>query len=148
MRLSRKLAVGTAVGVVPFLIGQAPAAAAFTEDADSRNETITLSTSDKAGDTVECGMFAQHTVDSDTGDLEVHLRAGIQGGPCQGDLSLNVAYVGRNGETLGVEHYASEARTTFIKVGNAGSTAVQVYYSVLFDNCASNCDHQLETQTK
>jgi hypothetical protein len=144
MRLSRKLALGAAAGVVPFLVGQSWAAAATAQDDDS---IMGLSFTSTGGSTVLCNIEASHTVDSDSGLLEVALFTDGNP-PCRGALFLDVQYVNRHDEAARIHADSRGSTSQFATIEDAGSTAVTVDYSVSFDDCSANCIHNLQTKTK
>jgi hypothetical protein len=144
MRRSRNLALGAAAGVVPFLIGQSPAAAATAQDDDSITNLSFTSADDSP---VSCNIFASHTVDSDLGELEVELTT--SGDPlCRGGLFLDIRYVNRHDEAARVFASSGGSNLQHATVRDVGSTAVTVDYEVQFDDCSANCLHTLQTQTK
>ena len=146
MRLSKKLAVGAAAGVLPFLIGQSPAGAVVKSDESEQPVSFTST----SGTTVRCRITALHTVDTDSGRLEVNLTTGTPSSdadPCRADLLVVVEYVDRNGDE--VRSLADAFGTVSLRLGsfNAGSSAVNAFYSVDFTDCATSCARGLETQT-
>ena len=147
MRLSRKLALGAAAGVIPFLVGQSPAGAATAQDDDS---ITNLSFTSADGSPVICNIFASHTVDTDfeeVGDLEVQLA--MSGDSlCRGHLFLDIRYVNRQGGAARVFADSGGSNLQHATVRDVGSTAVTVDHSVLFDDCSANCSHTLQTKTK
>ena len=144
MRRSRKLALGAAAGVVPFLVGQSPAAAATAQDGDS---ITNLSFTSTGGSTVTCNIFASHTVDLDVPELEVQLSTSGDP-PCRGSLFLDIHYVNRHDEAARVFSSSGGSILQHASLRDVGSNAVTVDYNVLFDDCSANCSHDLQTKTK
>jgi len=141
VRLSTKLTVGAAAGLLPFLVGQPSAAAAFKADDDGGVVTY-IST---GGSRVNCSLSAAHTVDSDSGELTATLSTGTN---CRGGLQIVASYVDRHGDVVRSSASARSTQFLTLKEFNAGSTAVTVDHTVELANCASNCSHTLQTKTK
>jgi hypothetical protein len=145
MRRWTKLAVGAAAGVLPLLVGHAPATAATRDDSDAKAATFTST----SGATVDCGLTAAHSVNSDSGVLNVELiTATSDDDPCRGGLVFSAQYVNRAGETARSNGLAEGAHRLLVTEFDAGSTAVTVDYGVTFANCTANCSHTLQTRTK
>jgi hypothetical protein len=139
MGRSKKLAVGAALGVIPFLVGQTPAAAAVAQDSDHRDAVYTAA----GGDRVLCFIDASHEVDTGTGGLDVELSAS-----CRGTLDITVRYVDENGEAITTSTTARGGNFQSISLHKVGSTAVTADYQIVIDGCASDCTHTLQTSTK
>ena len=139
--------MGAAVGVVPFLVGQLPAAAATATDDDS---ITNLSFTSTDGSPVICNLFASHTVNTDfeeTGELEVQLTTSGDA-LCRGHNFLDIRYVNRQGGAARVFSDSAGSNLQHATIRDVGSTAVTVDYAVLFDDCSANCSHTLQTKTK
>jgi len=137
MGLPKKLAVGAAAGVVPFLVGQLPAMAAVAEDSVGSGTEYTH----ENGDRLLCFLQARHRVDTDTGNLDVEFIT------CRGTLDVTVRYVDVNGEALTTSTNAI-GEVQRISLHNVGRTAVTADYRLEIADCASNCTHTLQTKTK
>jgi hypothetical protein len=135
----RKLAVGAAVGAIPFLASQAPAAAATAQDAQTETAVFTH----VGGDRIPCILDANHEVDTGTGGLDVLFRAI----GCTGTLGVTVRYTDQDGDamTTGTTVHGDSVTINLHKVGR---TAVTVDYSIAIDACSATCDHTLQTSTK
>jgi hypothetical protein len=135
----RKLAVGAAVGAIPFLVGQAPAWAAVAQDAQTEFVVFTH----VSGDRYPCTLDAHHEVDTGTGGLDVLLRTI----GCTGTLGVTVRYTDQDGDamTTGTTVHGDSVELNLHKVGR---TAVTVDYSIAIDACTATCDHELQTSTK
>jgi hypothetical protein len=123
-----------------------PAGAATASDTVERDVTF----SSFSVEDVTCKLFAQHSVDSDSGHLEANLS--VSGDSrCQarepGRLQINVEYRDTNGDPTEAFASASGDQVRII-VLDAGRTEVTVYYTVLFSPCRVSCDHQAQTSTK
>jgi hypothetical protein len=132
--------VGAALGVIPFLVGQAPAGAAVAQDSDQRTAVWTPA---GGGDRVPCSINANHEVDTGTGDLDVTLSAG-----CQGTLDIVVRYPGEQGEELTMSTTTHKSDFQSISLHEFVRTAVTVDYRIVIDGCVSECTHTLQTKTK
>jgi hypothetical protein len=135
----RKLAVGAAVGAIPFLVGQAPAWAAAAQDSQSEFAVFTH----VSGDRYPCTLDASHEVDTGTGGLDVLFRAI----GCTGTLEVTVRYTDQDGDamTTGTTVHGDSVSINLHKVGR---TAVTVDYDIAIDACTATCDHTLQTSTK
>jgi hypothetical protein len=142
MRRKTKWATGAAVVLLPMLATASPAAAAAASD--ESYDTVVLMTT--AGPTYGCALRARHDVDSETGELAAGFET--SGGPCQGTITIEVHYVRDDGAAASVGTNAREAVRSSVFIRDAGSTHVDVDYSITFDGCASSCTHALQTSTK
>jgi hypothetical protein len=134
-----KLAVGAAIGAIPFLAGQAPAAAAVASDAQTEFVVFTH----VGGDRIPCTLDANHEVDTGTGGLEVLFRAI----GCTGDLAVTVRYVDQDGDAMTTSAGVHGDSVT-LDLHKVGRTAVTVDYGIAIDACTATCDHELQTSTK
>jgi hypothetical protein len=135
----RKLAVGAAVGAIPFLAGQAPASAATAQDAQTEFAVFTH----VSGDRFPCTLDANHEVDTGTGGLDVLFRSI----GCTGTLEVTVRYTDQDGDamTTGATVHGDSVTLDLHKVGR---TAVTVDYGITIDACTATCDFTLQTSTK
>jgi hypothetical protein len=133
--------------VVPLLAGAPPAGAATASDTDERDVTFSSFSGDEE---VTCRLFAQHSVDTESGHLEANLS--VSGDSrCEarepGRLYINVEYTDTHGDPAEAFASASGDQVRII-VLDAGRTEVAVYYTVLFSPCRIGCDQLAQTNTK
>jgi hypothetical protein len=140
-RRSTKLVAGAAAaGLLPFLLGQSPAAAAFATESDARTVSFTAN----SGETVTCNIFAAHRVDTESA-LEIEFF--MSGDPCRGGLNVAFQYVD-DGETRFGGTFAANTTGYSASIPGAETTAVTVDYTLTFSNCSANCSHTFQTKTK
>ena len=143
MGRASRWALGAAAAAVPMLAWASPAGAATASDADNASASFTPT----AGGTVVCALVSQHDVDTDSGQLAVGFSVGT-GAQCRGTLSITVHYVDDGGQPRRVETSSRHSARHEVFLHDAASTAVTADYSVTFDDCQSNCVHELQTKTK
>lgn len=142
MGRATKWAAGAAGALIP-LLWASPAAAAQVSDEDT---VAPITFTNGSGGSVTCdGIHAVHTVDPDTGELEVQLDIG---GPtaCRGTIFIGVQYEDEDGGTFASATWRETVGGS-LSLLDAGSSKVTVDYRVEFDNC-SNCTYELQTTTK
>jgi hypothetical protein len=134
-----KLAVGAALGAIPFLASQAPAAAAVAQDADQPTVVFTHA----GGDRIPCTLDGRHEVDTGTGALDVSFRSI----GCSGTVDLTVRYVDQDGDAM-TTSASGHGDSVSVELHKVGSTAVTVDYEIVIDACIATCTHTLQTSTK
>jgi hypothetical protein len=135
----RKLAVGAALGAIPFLASQAPAAAAVAEDTHTDFAVFTH----VSGDRYPCTLDGHHEVDTGTGGLDVTFRAI----GCTGTLEVTVRYVDQDGDAM-TTAASAHGDSVSVALHKVGRTAVTVDYDIVIDACTDTCTHTLQTSTK
>jgi hypothetical protein len=134
-----KLAVGVAIGSIPFLAGQAPAAAAVATDSDQAFVVYTHVNTDR----FPCTLLVSHEVDTGTGALDVAFHTDS----CQGTMEITVRYVDQDGDAM-TTSTSAHGDSVNLRVHKVGRTAVTADYRMVIDACTATCAHTLQTSTK